>query len=274
MYGETGSRERRPSAASSLARASRVVLRAVALGYFGLLAVGIAVLVLPVRRLLERLAGRESNGEFTAQRIIHIACRHYFRLVESLGLARIQWPNLELLQRRPLLIVANHPSLIDTPLLMCCIPQADFVVNAAWGESPFLRRTVAAAGYLRADRGAQVVSEAVRRLRDGRCVVIYPEGSRTPLEGMEPFRRGAAHIALEAGCDLLPLVIHVTPRTLMKGQPWSDVPDRIPEWRIEVGEPIHPANYLEGSERRPLAARKLTAIVEEYFAQRWSGGGS
>lgn len=274
MYGETGSRERRRSAAYSLARASRVVLRAVAFGYFGLAALGIAVVVLPVQRLLQRLAGRESDREFTAQRIIHVACRHYFRLLESLGLARVQWPNLELLPRRPLLIVANHPSLIDTPLLMCCLPQADFVVSAEWSDSPFLRRTVAAAGYLRADRGAQVVSEAVRRLRDGRCVVIYPEGSRTPREGMERFRRGAAHIALEAGCDLLPILIQVTPRTLMKGQRWSDIPDRTPEWRIEVGEPIHPANHLDGSERRPLAARKLTAIVEEYFAKRWSRGGS
>jgi 1-acyl-sn-glycerol-3-phosphate acyltransferase len=274
LYGETSSRERRRSAASSLARAARVVVRAVAFGYFGLVVLGITVVVLPVQRLLERLTGRESNDELAAQRIVHVACRHYFRLLESIGLARVQWPNLELLQRRPLLIVANHPSLIDTPLLMCCMPQADFIVNAAWGDSPLLRRVVSAAGYLRADRGAQVVSEAVRRLRDGRCVVIYPEGSRTPREGMQRFHRGAAHIALEAGCDLLPIVIQVTPRTLTKGQSWSEIPDCIPEWRIDVGEPIHPANYLDGSERRTLAARRLTAIVEEYFARRWSRGGS
>jgi 1-acyl-sn-glycerol-3-phosphate acyltransferase len=218
------------------------------------------------------LAGRDSTDGLVAQRIVHVGCRGYYRFLEWLGVLRIERPDFERLQQRPLLIVANHPSLLDTTMLISCLPQADFVVNAKWGDNLFLRRTVSAAGYLRAEHGAQVVSEAVRRLRDGRCVVIYPEGSRTPPGGMQTFHRGAAHMALEAGCDLVPIVIQVTPRTLMKGQKWSDVPDRTPLWRIEVGEPIRPASYLDGSERRALAARRLTAIVQEYFAKRWSRG--
>ncbi len=255
-------------------RVSRILLRAFAFPFFGLLALGISLVAMPLQRGVERLTGRESKREFVAQRMIHLVCRFYFRLVGWLGLVRVEWPDSGALQRRPLLIVANHPSLIDTPLLMACLPQADFVVSAKWADDPFLRGTVSAAGYLRAERGAQVVSEAVRRLRDGRCLVVYPEGSRTPPEGMPPFHRGAAHIALRAGCDLLPIVIRVTPRTLMKGQKWHEVPDSIPVWRIEVGEPIHPARYLDGSESRPLAARRVTAIVEEHFAKRWSRDGA
>jgi 1-acyl-sn-glycerol-3-phosphate acyltransferase len=253
-----------------LARASRIVLRAFAFICFGLLGLGISLVAVPVARLADRLAGRESKREFSTQRIIHRAMRSYFRMAGWLGLVQVEWPDVARLQQRPLLIVANHPSLIDTPLLMACLPQADFVVSAKWGDNLFLRGTVSAAGYLRAEDGAKVVSEAVQRLRDGRCVVIYPEGSRTPADGMNPFHRGAAHIALAAGCDLLPIVIQVTPRTLMKGQTWSDIPAPIPLWRIEVGEPIRPALHLTGSERRPLAARRLTAIVKDHFAKRWS----
>jgi 1-acyl-sn-glycerol-3-phosphate acyltransferase len=104
-------------------------------------------------------------------------------------------------------------------------------------------------------------------------VVVYPEGSRSPAEGLRRFQRGAAHIALEAGCDILPVTLHVTPRVLMKGQPWTSYPDENPVWRVEVGEPIRPAPGPPG-EGRPLAARRLTGVLEDYFAKRWERGRS
>ena len=70
--------------------------------------------------------------------------------------------------------------------------------------------------------GAHAVRHAVERLRAGHSVVVYPEGTRTPAEGLRPFQRGAAHIALRAGCDVVPVCITVTPRALMQGQGWTD----------------------------------------------------
>ena len=42
----------------------------------------------------------------------------------------------EALQRGPVVVVANHPSLIDTPILLSVMPQGDFIVNAALGRQP------------------------------------------------------------------------------------------------------------------------------------------
>jgi 1-acyl-sn-glycerol-3-phosphate acyltransferase len=137
----------------------------------------------------------------------------------------------------------------------------------------WMRRAIRAAGYLSAEDGAEVIRLAVERLRAGRTVVVYPEGSRTPAEGLRRFQRGAAHIALEAGCDIVPVTLHVTPRVLMKGQAWSSYPVETPVWRIEVGEPI-PTPASDGSEGRPLAARRLTGVLEEYFEKRWERGRS
>jgi 1-acyl-sn-glycerol-3-phosphate acyltransferase len=116
-----------------------------------------------------------------------------------------------------------------------------------------------------------VVRQAVERLRAGHSVVVYPEGSRTPVEGLRRFQRGAAHIALRAGCDIVPVCITVTPRALMQGQGWTDYPRENPVFRIEVGEPI-PPGVAGDEERRPVAARRLTGVLEEHFQKRWNRG--
>ena len=115
--------------------------------------------------------------------------------------------------------------------------------------------------------------QAVERLRAGRSVVVYPEGSRTPAEGQRTFHRGAAHIALRAGCDILPVTISVSPRALMQGQDWTDDPLENPVFRIEVGEAIRPSALL-GGKARALAVRRLTGVLEERFRKRWERGRS
>jgi 1-acyl-sn-glycerol-3-phosphate acyltransferase len=178
----------------------------------------------------------------------------------------------EALERGPVVVVANHPSLIDTPILLSVMPQGDFIVNASWGDNPVLRGCVDAADYLRVEHGAVMVRHAVERLRAGRKLVVYPEGSRTPVEGLREFERGAAQIALLAGVDIVPVVISVHPRTLMKGQAFADVPEHCPVWRVDVGEPIHPAEYVREGETLSAASRRVTAALQDHFEKRWDRG--
>ena len=265
-------RARPRSGRSPWSRRWLVARRAVAFAYYGAGGLTIAFVVAPLHRLLGALTGRDEADAVGVQRIIHLASRSFVRLMELLRLMRVHWEGADALRHGPVLVVPNHPSLIDTPLLASYMPQADFVASPEWSENPFLKRACARAGYLRADRGADLVRDAAARLRAGRSVVIFPEGSRTPVDGLRSFRRGAAHIALEAGCDLLPVVIRVSPRTLMKGQRWSDAPEDMPEWRIVVGEPVRLADHLDGTESRPVAARRLTRVLEGYFEERWERG--
>jgi 1-acyl-sn-glycerol-3-phosphate acyltransferase len=84
--------------------------------------------------------------------------------------------------RGGVVVVANHPSLIDTPILLGVMPQADLIVNTSWGDNPFLRRCVDGAGYLRAEHGAVMVRHAIERLRAGRTSWCIPR-ARAPPEG-------------------------------------------------------------------------------------------
>ncbi|MEN8159548.1 MAG: lysophospholipid acyltransferase family protein [Myxococcota bacterium] len=261
-------------------RPERIVraLRAIRVGlcflYFG---VGVWLATRVLLPILRRTRWRGLSPEdvtLRTQRVVHLFCRSFIACISRvMRVGQVQWIGAEALLNGPVLVVANHPSLIDTPLLLTKLPQADFIVSPDWLRFGLLRPVVESAGYLRVEDGAAVVRHAAERLRAGHSVVVYPEGSRTPAEGLRAFQRGAAHIALRAGCDIVPVCITVTPRALMQGQGWTDFPLENPVFRIEVGEPIRPA-VAGGEEKRTLAARRLTGVLEEHFQKRWTRGGS
>jgi 1-acyl-sn-glycerol-3-phosphate acyltransferase len=255
-----------------LARALRLAQVIGAFGYFGVGIWAFGTLAAPLLTAAARLVGRSpDDAERLVQRAVHRFFRSFVFWMERVTrVARVEFVNAEAFAGGPKLIVANHPSLVDTPILGAALPQADFIVGADWLHNGWMRRAIRLAGYLRADEGAALVTTAVERLRAGRTVVVYPEGSRSTPEGLRPFQRGAAHIALEAGCDILPVVIHVTPRVLYRGNSWKSFPDESPVWRVEAGEPI-PCAARPG-ESRPLAARRLTGVLEGHFQKRWERG--
>jgi 1-acyl-sn-glycerol-3-phosphate acyltransferase len=161
-------------------------------------------------------------------------------------------------------IAANHPTLIDVVLLIARLPQADCVVKSAAWHNPFLRWVVAGAGYIRNDEGAALVETCVARVRQGRCLVLFPEGTRSPARSVAPLRRGAAHVALRARVPLIPVTITCEPPTLLKGDPWYRVPDRIVDVTIEVGEPLWP----DVSASESLAARLVTGEMRKVYEGR------
>ena len=165
------------------------------------------------------------------------------------------------------LIVANHPSLIDAIVLGSLLPQLDLIMSSTHAENSFLAGAARAAGYLRNDGGPAVVAGATERLQEGRRLLTFPEGTRTPLgEKLGPFRRGAARIALGSGCDLVPVALTMQPRALTKGQPWTEVPDGM-HIRVRVLEPISAGKLLTGEEPPALAARKITSALRERYEE-------
>ncbi len=262
-----------PGAAARLARSQRSMARGwralrtgVAFVTFGVGAIVVASIVWPVRLLDRRAAGRR---EVRTQRVVHGASRLFVWWMKRLGILRLSWIGAERLQARaPRLIVANHPSLIDVVLLLARLPQADCIVKKAARRNPFMRSLVTSAGYLANDDGDALVDACADRINHGRSVVLFPEGTRSPREGLHRFQRGAAHIALKSGCAIVPVVITCRPPTLLKGQAWHDVPDRTARFVLRVEEPIDPARYLGAETTLPVAARRLTADLQMLYERR------
>jgi 1-acyl-sn-glycerol-3-phosphate acyltransferase len=253
---------------SRLAYAWRALRTALAFLVFGAGALIVAFAVVPSLRVLP---GRQADVSLRTQRLVHHAFRWFEWFMSVLGLIRVQRLSFERLAGTgPRLVIANHPTLIDVVLLGASLPQADCIVKKAVLQNPYLRRMVTAAGYISNDDGDRLVDACVRRLQAGRTLLMFPEGTRSPRGGLGRIRRGAARVALRSGVPLLPIVITCDPPTLMKGQPWHEVPERTAHLTLVAQHPIDPAAYGADCESFPAAARRLSLEIEAAFVGRRS----
>jgi 1-acyl-sn-glycerol-3-phosphate acyltransferase len=115
------------------------------------------------------------------------------------------------------LVVSNHRSALDAPLLMAAIARpVRFACHHYMSQVPLLKEMIAALGCLPLDEPGQqrqqgFFSQASAALQAQQAVGIFPEGAipmtqKTTPENLSPFQRGFAHLALRAPVERLAIV--------------------------------------------------------------------
>jgi 1-acyl-sn-glycerol-3-phosphate acyltransferase len=205
-----------------------------------------------------------------ARRLIGATFRFIVRLMAAFGVFTCEVRGLERLDRRGLLILANHPSLIDIVLLIAFVGRADCIVKRGLVRNPFTRATIRAAGYIRNDSGPAFLEDSTASIRSGSNLIIFPEGTRTPADGSITLKRGAANIAVRAGCNVTPVFIRCAPRAVGKGTGFLQALSRSIHYRIEVKEDIDVRPFIVRAGSDVLAARHLTDYLRDYFSEEKS----
>jgi 1-acyl-sn-glycerol-3-phosphate acyltransferase len=226
--------------------------------------VGLAgVVVFP---LLNALVWRRRWRKEVARRMIWLAFRGIVNVMRVLRIIRVDIAGLDRLDRRGLLILANHPSLIDIVLLMAFVKRADCIIKRDVWRNPFTHATVRAADYIRNDSGPELVGKCIASLESGSNLIIFPEGTRTLTVGTVRLKRGAANIAVRASRNITPVFIRCSPAVVGKGwQFWSTI-SRSLRYSIEVREDIDVRSFAKQAQNEILAARRLTHFLQEYFS--------
>lgn len=207
-----------------------------------------------------------------AQNLTHKWFRMFSRLMAFVGVIRYEIRGAERLRTRGLMIIANHPSLIDVVLLLGYLPEVDCIMKPTIFHNPFMKWPARWLGYIAQSSPEQLFTDCEASLRQNRSLMIFPEGTRS-VPG-QPIRmgHGAARMALEANATVLPVNIRVTPPHLFKHQPWWKPPVTLPHYEIEVGQPYPVAPFLEQADGVPsVAARRLTRHWEQSFAKATGG---
>lgn len=233
---------------------------------FGIASLTVAFVVAP---LLRRLARSPEEAELAVQRAIQRAYAVSVAFWRFLRILRLDSAGLAGLGRDgACVVVANHPTLMDVVLLGSHMKQMDCIVNAGWtAHSPFLARAIDVAGYIRNDGGEAVVRECAERLKRGRSLMVFPEGTRSPWGSFGKFHRGAAHISLASGRPIVAVAIRCRPRMLGSGRKWHDVPGAISDFRLRIAGRLEPADYLRGGTSLPIAARRMTEDLLSIYAE-------
>lgn len=159
-----------------------------------------------------------------------------------------------------LLIVVNHLSWYDPLLLGVVLPRrAWFFTKAEMFDWPIVGFVCRRTGQIPVHRGEgdrAALEQALAYLREGKAVVVFPEGTVERQEQMIPAHTGAAMLAMRSGATVLPIAHTGTRRVLRSRRSW------FPRVRVQIGEPFVPA-LPEGAARKA----RLQVVTKEIMAR-------
>lgn len=129
--------------------------------------------------------------------------------------------NIEL--EEPRVYISNHQSYFDILALLAGLPaDFKFLLKQELMKIPLLGFTLGKVGYISIDRSdirkaVNAVNEAVEKIRGGASVLLFPEGTRSEDGRLGKFKKGGFHLALKAGCDIVPVAIVRSREIVPKG---------------------------------------------------------
>ena len=155
------------------------------------------------------------------QRVIHWHCALWVWWMRQARMVSVIYEGFERLPRdRGLVLVANHPGLMDITYLLARLPEAVCIFKPAIRRNPVLGATARSAGYLGNDGGIDLVRAASARVAAGRTLVVFPEGTRTRGGRLNLLRPGFALIAQRAGAPIQAVRIRADSDLLTKNRAW------------------------------------------------------
>jgi len=110
-------------------------------------------------------------------------------------------------------LISNHQSLFDTPILLACLPVSfRFLYKKSLNRIPFLGWHLFLSGHIGVERKKPTKAQgsldhAAHKIRSGTSVVLFPEGTRSYDGLMRPFKRGSFRLALKAATPVVPMTI-------------------------------------------------------------------
>lgn len=179
----------------------------------------------------------------------------------------------------PVLVAANHLSDVDPITLTAFVLAAGriprYLAKAGLWRVPVVRRVMADGRHIPVERGQAVggsgYREALQALKDGECVVVFPEGTFTddPLGWPMAGKPGVARMALRTGAPVVP-VAHWGGQRLFPDGAW--LPRLLPRTVIHVaaGPPVELDDLRGGrltEEALATATKRIMAAITALLAE-------
>ena len=167
---------------------------------------------------------------------------------------------------RGAVLVSNHSSYLDINLAFASTPTPIvFIAKAGVKKVPLLGGANERVGTVFVERGnintaKKAIKKLEKTLKNGRCVLVYPEGSRFKTDEIQPFKKGGFHLASNAGAPVIP-VYHegmgeiLPPHTFIIRKPSKPVV-------VRFGKPIYSSNVEELRDKSFESVKDLQAKLK------------
>ncbi|HEY3308038.1 MAG TPA: lysophospholipid acyltransferase family protein [Desulfuromonadaceae bacterium] len=150
----------------------------------------------------------------TSGRIYACHARLWARLSLRLAGVQICLQGGEYLPAGPVIFMSNHQSNFDILSLLASMPrQINWIAKKELFDIPVFGPSMRRGGYIPLDRShgrkaLKSMENAARIIREGKSVVMFPEGTRSKDHRLLPFKRGGFLLALRAGVPVVPVTIN------------------------------------------------------------------
>jgi 1-acyl-sn-glycerol-3-phosphate acyltransferase len=167
---------------------------------------------------------------------------------------------------------SNHTSFMDTPLVFSSLPfQFRILAKQSLWKWPFIGWHLHRSGQIPVDEetgsgSIAGLNRAIRVLKSGMPLFIFPEGGRTKNGEMKPFMKGPAYMSIRARVPLIPMALIGTYELL----PIHTHHFRPRPVKLVIGKPIDPAGYTI-RQADELTAKLHTEILRLYRSHAASG---
>lgn len=186
--------------------------------------------------LLPRATGRRIG-----RAAIAAGYRIFWQMARLAGMVHLHSGVLDSLRDEPgLIVVANHPSMLDAMMLVARLPRSACIMKASLMRNPLLAPGARLARYIRNDSPRGLVRLAVADLRQGGQLVMFPEGTRTTVPAVNPFHGGVTLIARLAGAPIQTVFIDTHSPYLCKGWPLWRLPPLPIVFSVRLGRRFEP----------------------------------
>ena len=190
---------------------------------------------------------------------LHKIVYHWARtMVKSTG-GKVEVVGLENIPEQNVLYVSNHQGYGDIPVILGYLPKGKGVVaKIEMSKAPIMSKWMSRMGCLFLDRSSmrqsmQTILDGIEMLKNGKTLVIFPEGTRSKGNEIGEFKKGSLQLAVKSGVPVVPVTMDGTYK-MYEANDNKVKPSTI---KVIVHEPIYMENLT------PEDKKNLAEIVKE-----------
>jgi 1-acyl-sn-glycerol-3-phosphate acyltransferase len=176
------------------------------------------------------------------------------------------------LRGKPQVFMANHQSDFDILITLAYLPgQFRWIAKKELFAIPVFGQAMKSAGYIEIDRqnhekALQSLELAALRIRQGKSIMTFPEGTRSRNGEIKTFKQGTFYLAIQSGASIVPVSI-IGSGAIMPKRSLKIKPGKI---RLVIGKPIDVKGYtLEN--RYELIRKVRETIIKNHDDYRDAG---
>ncbi len=204
-------------------------------------------------------------GNRFGQRMITMGFKVFMLYLAITGLVKCDVSALdELKHEKGLILAPNHPSLIDAVLVISRLPRVTCIMKAVLWDNIVLGGGSRLAGFVRNDSQPNMVRAAVAALRDGGQLLMFPEGTRTVEQPINPLKGAIALISKKSQAPVQTIFIESNTEFLGKRWPTLKKPTFPLHYRVTLGKRFDPPGN-DDEDGKILSNKVFVAELDAYF---------